>query len=137
MVEEIKKTKDQFLQHMEQMIADRGIARLDVKMLGEYADIVKDLAQAEKDCWKAEYYKTVTEAMEGGSGSSGYTSMRSSGNMGSMGTGGRRGYGSGSSANGGTMMGHSDPVATIRDMMATASPEMRMQIKTELSNMGL
>lgn len=138
MVEELKKTKDQFLQHMERLINERGLDRLDVKMLGEYADIIKDLAEAEEKCWKAEYYKTVTEAMESGGGSSGYTSM-SRGTMASMdagGYGGRRGY-SGSSANGGNLMGHSDPVSAIRDMMATASPEMRMQIKTELSNLGL
>lgn len=33
------------------------------------------------------------------------------------------------------MMGHSDPVAAIRDMMATGSPEMKMQIRNELSGM--
>lgn len=47
MVEELKKTKDQFLDHLEGLIAERGIARLDVKLLGEYADIIKDLAEAE------------------------------------------------------------------------------------------
>lgn len=133
MVEEIKKTKDQFLEYMEQMIADRGIGRTDAKLLGEYADIIKDLAEAEEKCWKAEYYKTVTEAMQHGSGSSGYTMPSRT-----TGTGnGRRGYSGGSPANGGTMMGYSDPIGAIRDMMATASPEMRMQIKTELSNLGL
>ena len=133
MVEELKKTKDQFLDHLEGLIAERGIARLDVKLLGEYADIIKDLAEAEEKCWKAEYYKTVTEAMERGSGSSGYTQPSRMTSMGS----GRRSYDGGNPASGGTMMGYSDPVGAIRDMMATASPEMRMQIKTELSNFGL
>lgn len=157
MVEDLKKTKDMFLTHMEKMIAERGgVDRVDVKLMGEYADIVKDMAEAEEKCWKAEYYKTVTEAMQrGGSEPAGYTQMGSGGGQGG---GGRMGYngGSGSSANGGRMgygsqggtgggrmgyggqdgmMGHSDPVAAIRDMLATGSPEMRAQIRNELTDM--
>ena len=63
-----------------------------------------------------------------GTGRMGYGGQGNAG--GGMG-GGRRGYGSGS---GGGMMDHSDPVAAIRDMLATANPEMRMQIRDELSN---
>lgn len=35
----------------------------DVKTMGEVVDMLKDIAEAEEKCWKACYYKTVTEAM--------------------------------------------------------------------------
>lgn len=131
MVEDLKKTKDQFLQHMERLIADRGIERTDVKLLGEYADIIKDLAEAEEKCWKAEYYKTVTEEMQGGDGMSGYTPMRST----STGiAGGRRGYG-GSPASGGTLSGHTDPADLVRELMSTSDTRRRAQLRDELSSM--
>lgn len=139
MVEKIKETKDRVLEFMDQELSKYGNGRMDVKQIGELADIVKDLAAAEESCWEAQYYHTVTNAMERGDGSSGYTPMRgntdrmgygSGGNMG--GTGGRRGYGSGRNND---MMGYSDPVGAIRDMLATSSPEMRAQIRSELSNL--
>lgn len=64
MVERIKETKDQILERMEQTINERGIDRVDVNEMGKLADIVKDLAEAEKACWEAEYYMSVTEAMD-------------------------------------------------------------------------
>lgn len=39
---------------------------MDVKEMYDLADIVKDMAEAEMYCMKAEYYKAVTDAMEGG-----------------------------------------------------------------------
>lgn len=139
MVEEIKKTKDMFLAQMEQLVNERGVGRVDVKMMGEYADIVKDMAQAEKDCWQAEYYRAATESMQrgsaagyaqGGGGRMGFNG----GGTGGSGGGGRRGYG-GSPANGGNMMGHGDPMEAIREILATAGPEARMQLKNELGMM--
>lgn len=35
-----------------------------VHVLGEYIDMIKDLAEAEKECQEACYYETVVEAME-------------------------------------------------------------------------
>lgn len=145
MVEEIKKTKDMFLAQMEQLVNERGIGRVDVKMMGEYADIVKDMAQAEKDCWQAEYYRAATESMQrgsaagyaqggGGSGGGGGRMGFNGGGTGGGGGGGRRGYG-GSPANGGNMMGHGDPMEAIREILATAGPEARMQLKNELGMM--
>lgn len=131
MVERIKKIKDDILEYMEQEVGKYGGSRMDVKEIGELADAVKDMAAAEESCWEAEYYRTVTEAM-GHSESSGYGMGGRSGymqeaDMSGM-AGGRRGYGQPN-----RMMGHSDPVAAIRDMLATANPEMRMQIRNELS----
>lgn len=67
MVEVIFDLKNQLLEDLEKDAQERGIDHLDK----EKVDMVKDLAEAEKDCWKAEYYRSVTEAMEGASGYSG------------------------------------------------------------------
>lgn len=40
-----------------------GIEQIDTEEFGKVADILKDLASAKKNCKKAEYYETVTEAM--------------------------------------------------------------------------
>lgn len=125
MVEKIKATKDKILEFMEKELTEYGGKRMDVKEMGELADIVKDLAQAEESCWEAQYYRTVTEAMDSNQ-SSGY-------GMGSRGYdmgGARRGYG-----NTGSMGHNSDPFGAIRDMLATANPEMRAQIRNELTGL--
>ena len=70
MVTEIYKLKNQFITLINQHIADRGIDRIDVKEMGELVDMVKDLAEAEKECWEASYYRAITNAMEGSSESS-------------------------------------------------------------------
>lgn len=136
MVEKIKANKDRVLEYMEMRLSQYGGNRMDVKEMGELADIVKDLAAAEESCWEAQYYRTVTEAMEKGEGSSGYGGSGGGGGRmgygGGMGGGGRRGYGGGGSTG---MMGHGDPVEVIRNMMATMPQEQKMQIRNELGMM--
>lgn len=113
MVERIKETKDQILERMEQTISERGIDRVDVNEMGKLADIVKDLAEAEKACWEAEYYMAVTEAMDeygyeegmgyeqgGQGGGSGYA-QGGQGGGGQGGSGYRRGYARGGQGGGG------------------------------------
>lgn len=125
MIEDIKKIKADVLRFMEQEVNKYGNGRMDTKQVGDLADVVKDLAMAE-------YYCTTAETMSGQSqmGYSqpmdrmGYGSGGSGGGMG----GGRSGYGSGS-------MGHTDPMQVIRDMLATANPEMRAKIRTEIMGM--
>lgn len=36
----------------------------DIQSMGQVIDMIKDLADAEKNCWKACYYKSVVEAMK-------------------------------------------------------------------------
>lgn len=131
MVEKIKAIKDKTLSFMERELTKYGNDRMDVKQMGELADIVKDLAEAEKSCWEAEYYRTVSEAMEGSqSMATGYQQPTSRMSYGA--TGERRGYG------GEGMMRQSDPVSMIRDMMMTASPETQARIRGDLSSiMGM
>lgn len=124
-MEEIKMIKAKVLDFMEQEIGKYGNGRMDVKQVGELADVVKDLAEAE-------YYCSIAQSMEGQQQDSygyarpmmGYQGQQGSGSTGSMG-GGRSGYG----------MGHFDPMSAIRDILATAGPEVRTQLRNEFMGM--
>ena len=145
MVEKIYDIKNKALQRMEQAIAERGVDRMDVKEMGELADIVKDLSEAEKACWEAEYYRSVTDAME----SSGYMpdGMGYDGQDGSGGvrrTGGRSGYrdSMGRYASRGGRRGYDggygyqhDSMQAVRDAMSTATAEDREKMMRELRTM--
>lgn len=178
MVEKIKDIKDEMLMQVEQDMHEGGAERIDPKMI----DGIKDLAEAEKACWEAEYYRSVTEAMEdgqmgyddgmgyarGGRGGSGHAR----GNQGGSGyeqggygyergrgyrrgynqgrgyeRGGRRGYrgqprdsqGQYTSRRGYRRMdggyGHDDMLMEVRQMMETADPQEREQLKMQLRQM--
>ena len=111
-MDEIKKIKADVLRFMQQEVSKYN-GRMDTKEIGELADIVKDLAEAE-------YYCSVAEAMGQSAGYSG-GQMGYQGQQGSM--GGRSGYGGGS-------MGHTDPMQTVRELLA--DPEMRTMIRNEV-----
>lgn len=131
MVEIIKQLKDTLLEQLEKDVADRGAERLDPDMV----DMVKDLAEAEKSCWEAEYYRSVTEAM-GSGGEMGYSSRRGYDNrMQGNRSGWQNQYGSGYSRRGYGMMGHGDSVEGIRNIMMTASPEEKERMRAELRTM--
>lgn len=42
----------------------KGIENIDAEEAGEVTDMIKDLAEAEKECWEACYYKSIVEAMD-------------------------------------------------------------------------
>ncbi len=143
MVEKIKEIKDQALRRMEQSINERGIERADVGEMGKLADVVKDLAEAEKSCWEAEYYRSVTEAM--GDGTMGYDDgmgysrggqgrRNGQGGMGynpnrdSMGRYARRGYRQ-------DRYGHDDMMQEVRQMMEAADPQERERLRMQLRQM--
>lgn len=146
MVEEIYNMKNDFLGKMRQEVEERGIDRVDVAEMYKLADIVKDMAEAEKDCWEAEYYRSVTEAMDGGSG---YQMGYSGQNQGRTGTSGYRGqtgsqngsqgrsgwqnqYGSGYRRGYGGYQEHMD---ALRMQMQNADPQERERIMQELRGM--
>ena len=64
MVSKICELKDMFLKRVDHDISERGIERIDVHEMGELVDIIKDLAEAEDYCWQAEYYRSITNAMD-------------------------------------------------------------------------
>ena len=143
MVDKIRETKDIVLERMERAINEKGPERMNVQEVGMLADIVKDLAEAEKSCWEAEYYMSVTEAMD--EGSMGYDGMgyTRSGSDGSQVNGYRRGYrgqprdGMGRYRSGYRQgrYGHDDMMAEIRQMMDAAEPQERERLKSQLRQM--
>ena len=157
MVEKIASLKDELLMQAEQDMHDNGT--VDHMMI----DDIKDLAEAEKSCWEAEYYRSVSEAME--DGQMGYDDGigYARGNRGGMGYGrgqgssyqgrgyrrgyereSRRGYrgrdsmGRYTSRRGYRRMdgyGHQDMMAELRQMMETADPQEKEQLKMQLRQM--
>lgn len=128
MLEEIKKIKGDVLRFMDQEVGKYGNGRMDTKQVGDLADVVKDLAEAE-------YYCTVAEAM--GQGSQGYTrpmdDMMGYGGYGRMGYSGSQGDSQGGGSTG--SMGHVDAMAMIRDMLANVDPATRKKIRDEVFGM--
>ena len=150
MVEKIYEIKNRLIEKVEEEMREKGADRIDPEMV----DMIKDLAEAEKSCWEAEYYRSVSEAMEssgympdmsygyqgqggpqGGSGGSqggsqGYGMMgyrqygRGSANQ-YGGSGGRRGYGY-----------DGDPMQMLREAMQSADPQEKERMKKELQQMA-
>lgn len=153
MVEEIYELKNQFLEKMTNDIEERGgIERVNVDEMYKLADIVKDLAEAEKACWEAEYYRGVSESMggqpgypggsggqQGGQGGYGYAQGMGypQGGSGGRSGGNRGGYpqrgGRRSSRRGYNMSGY--PMEELKMQMQQASPQEREQMMQELRQM--
>lgn len=153
MVEEIYDLKNQLLESMSKEIDERGIERLDK----EKVDMVKDLAEAEKSCWEAEYYRSVTEAMES-SGYDGQMGMRDN-QMGYDGMSGAQGGSRGGSNRGGSQgssrgrsgyrdsrgryarrgygSGYHEHIEALKMEMQNADQQEREQIMNELRGMGV
>lgn len=128
MVEEIYKMKNELLQQAEKELAERGPERIDVNRMGEIIDMVKDLAEAEKSCWEASYYRLAVEGMQKGSGygsgggtgsSAGYSGQSASSRQGY----GMQGYGS---------MGHGDIVEKLGEEYRNLGPDERMMMRTKV-----
>ena len=66
MVDKIRDIKNQVLTHIDKQLKERGgIENVNVAQYGQMVDMVKDLAEAEEKCWKAQYYRNlVSDAME-------------------------------------------------------------------------
>lgn len=130
MVEDIYALKNKILQHVEKETMD--MSRIDVKEVGELVDMVKDLAEAEKECWEATYYRKITEAMEGASG---YTSTGSPANGGGMGYGDQGGgsrSGYGSMRQGYGSMGHGELIDQLAQEYDRMPPDEQMMMKNKI-----
>lgn len=145
MVQLIKETKDIVLERLDKSINEKGPERMNVQEVGMLADVVKDLAEAEKACWEAEYYKSVTEAMQ--DGSMGYDEgmgyRDGGGSQGGQRGGSRSGYRMGYRGQSRDSMGryssrgyHGDPMEDIREMMENADPTERERIRKRLREMA-
>lgn len=133
MVNKIYELKNKILMHVEKEMQD--MQRMNVKEVGELVDMVKDLAEAEKDCIKATYYDEVTKAMKGESRSGygnamGYGSSRQGAQGGNMGYG-NMGYGNmGYSQN--APMGHDDLIEKLGEEYRNLSPDERIRMKSSI-----
>lgn len=135
MVEKIYDIKNQILTHIDKQLKERGgVENVNVAQYGQMVDMVKDLAEAEEKCWKAQYYRNlVSESMEK---KYGYTSQGGTGSSATAGYGGMRsGYsqqGMQSARSGyGNMSGHQEVTALV-ERMEMASPEEKEHIMNEL-----
>lgn len=94
-IKDLKETKEKLVDALKGKVA-MGIEELDAQEVGEVTDMIKDLAEAEKECWEAAYYKSIVEAMEkaeDGEGRMGYDDWRyASGRFAPTGRGTRSGY---------------------------------------------
>lgn len=114
MIEKIEMIKTKVLDFMDQEVGKYGNNRMDVKQVGDLADVIKDLAEAE-------YYCSVAKSMEGNQNEA--MRYQGGGYMQADPMGSRGGY---------TSQGHGDPMTSIHEMLNNASPEMRAQIRKEL-----
>ena len=139
MVNKIWEIKNKFLERMEKEIGERGIDRVDVADMDKLANIIHHFAEAEASCWQAEYYKTVTKAMEQGSSGYGGGTGSSAGYGSSMQTsGGRSGYATQSSMYDTARQGYMDGrggkevVESLRKEIQSAGPDDRERIRHEV-----
>ena len=133
MVEKIAENKNRILEYMGNNLDKYGPDKMDVAEMYKVADIIKDLADAEKLCWEAEYYRSVTEAMD----SSGYMPEGMNYNAGQGGQG-RMGYNSNRDSMGRYShgrRGYHEGLDALRTQMQSATPEEREKLKREMRQM--
>ena len=140
MLDKIMDAKKRVLEYMDKTGEKYGPDRLDVAEYEKLADIVKDLSEAEKACWEAEYYQSVTEAMD----SQGYMpemGMGYNGRGGSQGMqgqgmqGGRSGYRDSRGRFARRGYGYHQDMESLREQMQEAAPAEREKMTRELRQM--
>lgn len=171
MIDELESKMYELCGMKERLISDlrsylsRGVDYIDAKEAGEVADMIKDLAEAEKLAYEACYYKTVIKAMEDNDdydedGPMGYNSNRSSSTgryTSGRSRGGRMGYNGrpwkpymdqepyiNGYLESGRPMGYNEgshersmenTVSTIKEMWGSATPDQKKQIKAGLTKL--
>ena len=128
MVEDIYNMKNEILQQAKKELKERGPERIDVARMGEMVDMIKDLAEAEEKCWKAQYYRNaVTEAMEN---KYGYSTQMG----GSQGVTARQGYGMQTARPGYSMMpmGHEDVIGELEDKYQKLPHEEKAMFRNQV-----
>ena len=128
MVNKICEMKNEILKHVDSMILERGVDRMDVDRVGKMIDMVHHLAESESNCWQAEYYRTVTEAMN--SDKYGYSSMPDS--RGFYNTGGGTGSSAGYSRMSNGSKDFREIIPSLRDVMREAKPDDREKMRNEI-----
>ena len=133
MVQLISDEKNKILEYMQKSLDKYGPDKMNVEEVGKLADAVKDLAEAEKACWEAEYYRSVTEAMD----SAGYMPEGMGYQNGQV-MNGRMGYNTNRDSMGRYSRGrrgYHEGMDGIRAEMQSANPEEKEKLKRELRQM--
>lgn len=78
-LEEQKKIKERLTEILKVEVSSTEPQNIDYENSGEVTDMIKDMAEAEKNCWEAQYYKMMCEAMNKELESGGDESFRSNG----------------------------------------------------------
>lgn len=141
MTHKLYEIKEELIDNLTAQIKEKGLDRMSTTETGQVIDMIKDLAQAEKYCWEACYYKSVVEAMDEGSDYMGYGSATGSnapmvngyGGRGSQMRGGNQG--SGYSSRMGGRSGYDPAVENIMQMIKDSEPHMRDQLFHDIEKM--
>jgi hypothetical protein len=134
-VELISDEKNKILEYMKKSLDRYGPEKMNVEEVGKLADAVKDLAEAEKACWEAEYWRNVNEAMESAGympEGMGYQNGQGASNQGMN---GRMGYNPNRDSMGRYSRGrrgYHEGMDGIRAEMKSANPEEKEKLKREL-----
>jgi len=133
MVEQIAENKNRILEYMGRNLEKYGPDKMNVEEMGKLSDAIKDLAEAEKACWEAEYWRNVNEAME----SAGYMpeGVGYPNGAGGQAMNGRMGYNPNRDSMGRYSRGrrgYHEGMDGIRAEMQSASPEEKEKLKREL-----
>lgn len=152
-IKDIKETKEMLVDALKGRLA-QGVEAVDAQEAGEVTDMIKDLAEAEKECWEAAYYKSIVEAMKKADEPErmGYDNWRySDGRFAPTGRGTRDGYtpvnhdwmgytttdGDRTPYDGSmrTRMGYTDPVEELGVIWRDSDPDQRHRLKSALEEM--
>lgn len=91
-IKDLKETKEKLVDALKAKLA-MGIENVDAQEAGEVTDMIKDLAEAEKECWEAAYYESIVKAMKDADDMKGYDDWRyASGRFAPKGRGTYEGY---------------------------------------------
>lgn len=148
-MERIARLKDRLIDEAERL-SESNARPQDMAMV---VDMIKDLAEAEKECMEALYYEEIVDAMEGGEERYGYDdSGMNAANRGTTrstvynppaGHNGRMGYRDSKGrystranrADRGRSGYSEESIENVRIMMEDADPARREQLKRDLENM--
>lgn len=129
----IRRMRERLSREAEDMLG-RSLKDVDVREAGMVCDMLKDLAEAERDCAEAEYYESVVDSMGAYGDRSGYTQQYEVGDR--MGYRNSRGQYARDPNRRRMRSGYSEEsVENLRRIMDGADPARREQLKKDLQDL--
>lgn len=142
---DIKEAKDRLVEAFRSKLSN-GVESMDASEAGAVTDMIKDLAEAEKECHEAAYYQKLVEQMEKPDETMGYDDWRyASGRFAPTGRGTREGYnpypiwgenmGYDDQRQNDRMGNTGDPIDKMAEMWGNADYETKRRMKSALEEM--